>query len=256
MFHQIEVTTKCNFRCFYCAGRTMPQRNMAEATMIGILEKLTPGKHVVSLQGEGEPTMHPCFWDWTGRLTKAGYIPYTITNGSRIDIDLANQHLPNLGVSLDTVDEIEANRIGRLKLESVLHNLELLRARLGPKRLIIHTVDYGQPMGALVDYLRERNLARHIIQPIQPKADYALHYQDHFIAQPRISHAAGPCRYLSKPLMRYFNVNGEELPCCFIKNTSEFQGVHVMRQQMTAGQVPSVCEGCSEVPTVRPMLLA
>lgn len=254
MFHQIEVTTKCNFRCFYCAGRSMPQRNMSEATMNDILGKLTPGRHVVSLQGEGEPTMHPRFWDWASRLTNAGYIPYTITNGSRIDVDLAHQHLPNLGVSLDTVDGAEANRIGRLKLDNVLLNLELLRTRLGPKRLIIHTVDYGQPLGALVDYLRERNLTRHIIQPLQPKADYALHYQDHPISRPSHRHAGGLCRYLAKPLMRYFDVNGKELPCCFIKNTSPFQSVKLMRQQMAAGQVPTVCEGCTEIPTARPTL--
>ena len=40
MFHQIEITTKCNFRCFYCAGRTMPQRHMTEATMNDILARL------------------------------------------------------------------------------------------------------------------------------------------------------------------------------------------------------------------------
>lgn len=216
--------------------------------MVDIFGKLTPGKHVVSLQGEGEPTMHPRFWDWASRLTQAGYIPYTITNGSRIDADLANQHLPNLGISLDTVDEIEANRIGRLKLDRVLHNLDLLLVRLGPKRLIIHTVDYGQPLGALVNFLRERNLTRHIIQPIQPKSDYALHYKDHPAIKPRVNRAAGPCRYLTSPLMRYFDVDGKELPCCYIKDAREFPGANIIRQQMASGLVPTVCEGCREIP--------
>lgn len=253
MFHQLEVTTKCNFRCFYCAGRTMPQRHMTEETWNDIFRRLTPGRHVVSLQGEGEPTMHPRFWDWAGQLSKSGYIPYTITNGSRIDADLANRHLPNLGISLDTVDEIEANRIGRLKLGGVLRNVDALLERMGPTRLIIHTVDYGQPLNSLLDYMRERRLTRHIVQPLQPKSDYARRYQDHPVERPRTEHAMGICRYLSRTLMRYFDVNGKELPCCFIKDTRDFPGVDAMRQQMARGNIPIVCDGCREIPVRQPM---
>lgn len=231
----------------------MPQRHMTEATMNDILGRLTPGRHAVSLQGEGEPTMHPRFWDWAERLGKAGYLPYTITNGSRIDADLADRLLPNLGISLDTVDEVEANRIGRLKLDFVLRNVDILLSHLGPKRLIIHTVDYGQPMDALKDYLRAHRLTRHIVQPLQPKSDYAIHYQNHQVIKPLVKRAAGTCRYLSRPLMRYFDVNGKELPCCFIKDTRDFPGVDVMRQMMSRGHVPTVCDGCSEIPERQPM---
>ena len=52
--------------------------------------------------------------------------------------------------------------------------------------------------------------------------------------------------------MRYFDVNGMELPCCFIKDTREFPGVDVMLQQMKGRHVPTVCDGCSEIPE-RPM---
>jgi MoaA/NifB/PqqE/SkfB family radical SAM enzyme len=221
---------------------------MTEVTMTDILGRLTPGRHVVSLQGEGEPTMHPLFWVWAERLRKAGYIPYTITNGSRIDAEPANRLLPSLGISLDTVDEIEANRIGRLKLDCVLRNVDVLLKSLGPERLIIHTVDYGQPMNSLLEYLSSRGLTRHIIQPIQPKSDYAKNYEDHPGVKRLGKHATGPCRYLSRPLMRYFDVNGMELPCCFIKDTREFPGVDAMCQQMSRGDVPTVCDGCSEIP--------
>lgn len=220
--------------------------------MNDILGRLTPGRHVVSLQGEGEPTMHPRFWDWAEHLRKAGYIPYAITNGSRIDAELANRHLPNLGISLDTVDEIEANRIGRLKLDCVLRNVDALLKSLGPKRLIIHTVNYGQSMDSLLDYLRAHRLTQHIIQPIQPKSDYARRYQNHPV-KPLVKRAAGTCRYLSRPLMRYFDVNGKELPYCFIKDTRDFPGVDVMRQLMSRGHVPTVCDGCSEIPERQPM---
>lgn len=247
MFHQIEITTKCNFRCFYCVGRSMPQRHMTEETMADILGRLTPGKHLVSLQGEGEPTLHPRFWDWAAHLGATGCIPYTITNGSRIDPDMANRHFPTLGISLDTMDEEEARRIGRYKLHRVLRNLDSLQARLGPERLVVHTVDYGQSLGPLIEFLRERKLHRHIVQPIQSKYDYALRYPGHPVATPHVKYVAGPCRYLARPLMRYFDVNGKELPCCFIKDAREFPGMGALRQQMANGHVPTVCEGCKEI---------
>lgn len=226
----------------------MPQRHMTDSTMADIRGRLTPGRHVVSLQGEGEPTMHPRFWEWTEHLSKSGYVPYTITNGSRINADKANRYLSTLGVSLDTVNEDEATRIGRLELGHVLRNLDSLIKRMGPQRLIIHTVDYGQPLDALKAFLRERKLRRHIIQPLQPKSDYALHYPNHPPTNFQAGSVAGPCRYLARPLMRYFDVNGQELPCCFIKDTRDFPGAEVMRPHMAIGRVPSVCEGCSEIP--------
>lgn len=226
----------------------MPQRHMTETTMADIFKRLTLGKHLVSLQGEGEPTMHPRFWDWTKELSQAGYVPYTITNASRINVDMANRHLPSLGISLDTLDVVEATRIGRLKLGGVLRNLDSLLECMGPERLIIHTVDYGQPLDTLKAFLHKRKLRQHIIQPIQPKSDYALRYQDHPSVKFQAKPVAGPCRYLTKPLMRYFDVNGKELPCRFIKDTRDFPGTDVMRQHMAMGRVPTVCEGCSEIP--------
>lgn len=59
---------------------------------------------------------------------------------------------------------------------------------------------------------------------------------------------AGACRYLARRLMRYFDVNGKELPCPFIKDTRDFPGADTTRQKMAMGGVPEVCEGCSEIP--------
>lgn len=256
MLHQIEVTTKCNYRCFYCAGRAMAQRHMSDATMEGVLARLAPGRHVVSLQGEGEPTLHRKFWDWAERLLRAGYLPYTITNGSVIDPDLAHRLLGNLGFSLDTVDADEAECIGRLNLSRALANLDKLLARMGPERIIIHTVDYGQAMEGLLVHLRQRGLRRHIIQPLQPKADYARHYARHFpdprqASDPPVT-CAGPCGFLAGQRMRFFDVDGKELPCCFIKDASTYPGREALREQMVAGRVPAVCLGCAEAPRAAP----
>lgn len=227
----------------------MPQQHMSDEVMRDIQERLTPGKHVVSLQGEGEPTLHPRFWEWAECLISKGYVPYTITNGSRINAENADKYLPTLGVSLDTVDMAEATRIGRLKLDTVLDNLDRLLDRMGKERLIIHTVDYGQPMEALKLYLRARGLFRHVVQPLQSKTDYAAHYPVHVISSNHKQHRAyGVCRYLKKSPMRYFDIAGVELPCCFIKDTREYPGRDVLCRQMETGEIPKVCEGCREIP--------
>ena len=247
MFYQIEITTKCNYRCFYCAGREMKQQHMKQEVFGHILKRLAPGRHVVSLQGEGEPTVHPRFWELVRQVVDSGHVPYTITNGSLIDPELAHRYLPSLGLSLDTLDAAEAERIGRLRLDQALARLDALAALMGGQRLVIHTVDYGQDLGPLKNFVKARGL-RHIVQPLQRKGDYASRYPDRVPETAEVTSAGGLCRYLSAPLMRYFNIKGIEFPCCYIKDSAEYRGIDDLRKRMADGSVPLVCKGCAEIP--------
>jgi molybdenum cofactor biosynthesis enzyme MoaA len=248
MFYQIEVTTKCNYRCFYCAGRDMKQQNMTQDTFKTILAQIPLGNHTISLQGEGEPTVHPQFWEFVSLVSDLKYIPYTITNGSIIDPKLANQYFATLGISLDTLDAVEAERIGRLKLDQVLSNLGNLVNHMGADRIVIHTVDYGQDTKQLKDFVKHHRF-RHIIQPLQIKDDYAYRYPE----QPRraivtTNTTGNCCRYITTMRMKYFDVNGIEFPCCYIKDTTGYLGTEGIRSQMINGTIPSVCKGCRELP--------
>jgi len=60
-FLQIEPTTRCNFICGFCAGRHMPQQNMALDVFERALSSVHGLRHV-ELQGEGEPMLHPDFF--------------------------------------------------------------------------------------------------------------------------------------------------------------------------------------------------
>mgnify|MGYP002336518558 CR=1 FL=1 len=91
----------------------MPQRHMPLPLFRDILSRLPPGQHTVSLQGEGEPLTHPEFWEMVKLVEQRGCIPYTITNGSKIDPERMGLYFPWIGVSLDTLDADEAQRIGR-----------------------------------------------------------------------------------------------------------------------------------------------
>ena len=174
-----------------------------------------------------------------------GKTPYTITNGSIIDVQRAATMLPQIGVSLDTLNPDEAHRIGRYKLHKVLANVDSLVTAMGPDRVIIHTVDYGQPLDPLREYLAVRGMRLHLIQPLQSKPDYSYRYPGQL---PSISGSYHyRCRYVAQPFMRYFDMRGNEMPCCFIKDYRKFVSTAHIAQQLAQGRVPESCAGCREI---------
>lgn len=246
MFIQVEITTHCNFNCFYCVGRDMPQQHMAMERFDEIVSKLPRGQYPVSLQGEGEPMTHPQFWDMVERVKSVGKIPYTITNGSLIDSRRVAQCFPEIGFSLDTIDPEEAQRLGRYKLNRVLENLEQLIESIGALRIIVHTVDYGQPLSRLREYLQNRGLLKHIVQPLQSKSDYRRRYLERASATQNWRYHYR-CRYILQPVMRFFTINGVEMPCCFIKDLSKYVSVDEIKWRLLHRQVPATCGGCREI---------
>lgn len=244
MFFQFEVTTHCTFTCFYCAGRDMPQKHMGWDVFERLLAGLPQGRHVVSLQGEGEPTLHPRFWDMAAAVRRRGYEPTTITNGYEIDVARMAEEMPTVAVSLDTLDEAEATRIGRLKLPRVLANLERLVEVMGSKRIRIMTVDFGQDLSALRVFLKGKGIDQHIVQPLQGKDDYARRYPERLPVNGQYHHH---CRFLKAPVMRFYDIVGREMPCCFIKDASAFTSIDALTAELARGVVPKSCSGCSEI---------
>jgi hypothetical protein len=240
MFVQIEISTKCNYGCFYCAGRDMPQKQMPWDLFTSILSRLSPDSRVVSLQGEGEPMLHPRFWDMVDAVFSVGKLPYTITNGSAlIDPDRVALKFREVGISIDTLDAQLAENIGRYDLVRVLRNLDGLLAKMSPSRVLIHTVDFGQELGDLRRFTAARGL-RHFVQPLQTKADYAYRYGE--------VNSHGPCTYNCSVLATkgngYFDIEGRELPCCFIKDLTKFESRERLVSQLADKEVPACCDGC------------
>jgi MoaA/NifB/PqqE/SkfB family radical SAM enzyme len=242
MLVQIEITTRCNFRCFYCAGREMTQAHMDWDRFAEILNRVPKHASRVSLQGEGEPMSHPRFWEMVQAIRERGLVPYTITNGSLIEPEAVAAAFPTIGLSIDTVDAELAERIGRFKLDRVITNLDRLLTLMVPERIVVHTVYLGQPLETLREFLRERKLTKHIIQPLQSKADYARYYSG--VNASEWGPCTFSCRYLEQPLMRYYAIDGTELPCCFIKDTTGFVSAEHLRAQLEQKSVPGSCAGC------------
>lgn len=254
-FAQIEVTTICNFDCFYCAGRDMAQRHMEMPVFGRVLAQLPSNTGMtVSLQGEGEPTLHPAFWDMVLAVRAQGLRSYTITNGTRVDAAQFAAALDSVGVSVDTLDEDEARRIGRYNLPKVLANLESLIRTMGLGRVAVHTVMYGQDIVPLQAYLASIGGPRQILQPLQVKDDYVRHYALQQGGQPVKLVPPAPrslayyrCGFLDRPRMRYFNIDGTEMPCCFIKDASAYTSADDLRRTLARRVIPAACAGCREL---------
>lgn len=112
--HQIELTTKCNLRCHYCAHHPQlprAQEHMTEETFAAALRLV---KHLVdrgtqaelSLTGIGESLLHPRFLEFVGRARAVigPERPLVITtNGILFDEFLARElvpHKPQVFISL------------------------------------------------------------------------------------------------------------------------------------------------------------
>ena len=241
MMAQFEITTHCNFDCFYCAGRLMRQGDMPYETFTRLLRDHIDRYGVpksVSLQGEGEPTLHPDFFRMAEHLCAMGAQPYSITNGSYKHPEHFIGLFSQIGVSIDTLDEGTANAIGRYNLPRVIAFVEALAPHL---KVLIHSVahqDYTPPLSA---WCQQRGYA-HVIQPLQTKPDYSRRYPSHVVSPP--AEGRFSCSYLASPRMRYYTLDGIEMPCCYIKDSSLYEGINALLQHQQAGTWAKCCVGC------------
>lgn len=78
---QVEPTTRCNFTCGFCCGRTMAQGDLELDAFTELIDALPSLRHI-ELQGEGEPLLHPRFFEMVRYARARGIRVSFITNGS------------------------------------------------------------------------------------------------------------------------------------------------------------------------------
>ena len=247
---QLEITTRCQFHCFYCAGRAMPQRDMAWPVFEAIVRAYDGFGVRISLQGEGEPLLHRDAFRMAALVRASGNQTYTITNAGytltpRLRRDIP-RHFDRIGISLDSVDPQRAEQIGRHRVERVMANIETLMALMGPSRVDVYSVDCGDGrIEGVRRFLGRFGPLLHIVQPLQIKPDYAAHYP--FVVAPAPAVRRPGCRFVERATLRYYDVNGTEMPCCHIKDSRPYVSLAVLADEFRAGQVPAVCTGCREL---------
>lgn len=194
-FLQIEPTTRCNFTCGFCCGRAMSQSDLDFSTFEQTLVAF-PHLTQLELQGEGEPLMHPRFFDMLRLARSRGIAVSFITNGSLLSPDAVRQILDlgveKISVSMESADPESFRDIRGGKLEKVLSGIERLlseRATRGLSRPVLGlsvTVlkrTRGHLAGILALYRRLGLDGGITLQPLQRMAGYTQTYTDGMLDQ-------------------------------------------------------------------------
>ncbi|WP_263832967.1 radical SAM protein [Sulfurospirillum oryzae] len=244
MFTQIEITTACNAKCFYCPNGTLEHKHMSWECFERILQA-EKSPTMLLLYGTGEPLLHPFFWEMVAHAKGKGHRVSTITNGT---IALSATHsvlLDHIGFSLDTLDEALAKRSGRTSPSKALKHLLACHA-LAPKKIKIYALNYGQDLAPLKAFAQEHGIAL-AIQQIQPKKSYQVHYT----TEP-LPYTTFQCSYLENEKMRYYFVDGTKAPCCFMIDATKVLPTKQIQQHLAQkNNVPSCCTQCGELTGVK-----
>lgn len=64
MICQVEISTFCNAKCFYCPNEFLDHQHMPFELFTELLETF-PANARILLQGTGELLLHPQFWQMT-----------------------------------------------------------------------------------------------------------------------------------------------------------------------------------------------
>jgi MoaA/NifB/PqqE/SkfB family radical SAM enzyme len=190
-FLQIEPTTRCNYTCGFCAGRHLPQGDLAAQRLEHLLDGIT-GLEQVELQGEGEPLLHEGFFDLIvllrQRFPKVGIS--TITNGSLFtdaNIERLLDHgLTRINVSMETADAERFRAIRGGKFERVERGIAALMLRRKQRRLRLPVVGLAvtvlrdtatDALDTVLPFYRRLGLDGGLtIQPLQRMPQYVRFY--------------------------------------------------------------------------------
>jgi len=195
-FIQIEITTRCNFTCGFCAGRHMPQQDLTRADFNAVLAAW-PGSKAVEIQGEGEPLLHKDFFALLADAQQhcPDAVLSTISNGSLLTTTnihaLLHSPLHHLWISLETLSPLHFQRLRGGKLSRVLRGL---RALMAAKRHHRATLKVGFAVTLLHNHAQQLQAISRLyhalgmdggisLQGLQTMPAYQQHYSTELIAE-------------------------------------------------------------------------
>jgi MoaA/NifB/PqqE/SkfB family radical SAM enzyme len=194
---QIEPTTRCNFTCGFCCGRSMVQSDIDVERFERALDDFAGARHL-ELQGEGEPLMHPRFFDMVDLARARGVRVSFITNGSllsaeNVDRLLRSDAVEKVSISLESADGETFRAIRGGKLEKVVAGIERLVTERNARGLARPVVGFSVTLlrrteghlRAIVDLYKRLGLDGGMTaQPLQHMPAYAMAYDPVMNDQP------------------------------------------------------------------------
>ena len=189
LFAQIEPTTRCNYTCGFCMSRKMRQGDLDWETFERFLALHRDLRHI-ELQGEGEPLLHPRFFDMVGACRARGIEVSLITNGSMLSSAadrLIASGVASVHVSLESADPEDFRKIRGGRFSKVVEGLGLLLQRRREANRPLPVVGFcvtilRSTLGAIHDivslYERLELDGGISVQLLQDMEAYADHYDD------------------------------------------------------------------------------
>lgn len=116
VFANIEITTRCNLGCRFCARTSVKPagRDMPEEVFTRVLEQL-PDAYRVTLVGLGETLLHPRIVDFVSRASGMGRRTALVTNAMQLTPELSaqllNAGIDSIAFSIDTADTVLAEQL-------------------------------------------------------------------------------------------------------------------------------------------------
>lgn len=159
----LELTSKCNLKCVHCALNVKDyesqKMSMNYESVMQLLYELKPKRKNeigLTLQGVGEATLSPVFYDVLKEAHHLGYRVSTTSNLLAVDKEKYKEFLENglnkLTISIDTIDQKRVQDIRKgTDVKKLKENLSYL-AKIYPDKLHIYTVVSDQNIN-LIDEL-------------------------------------------------------------------------------------------------------
>jgi len=126
----MELTTRCNFNCWYCRGRTLEQTDITRENFLRVLSHF-PSIKTLILMGDGESILHKDFFYMVKTASERNIHVTTGSNGSVLSKSvikkLCESGLTYVSISIDSPDPatFAASRLGG-DLEKIWQNIENL----------------------------------------------------------------------------------------------------------------------------------
>ncbi|TRZ53818.1 alpha/beta fold hydrolase [bacterium] len=131
VFANIEITTRCNLACRFCARTGVKRRDkdMSEEIFAGLLDRL-PHAYRVTLVGLGEPLLHPRVADLIAHASGRGRRTALVTNGmlltKKLGAGLLDGGLDSIAFSIDAAEPALANRLRQgTELDRIVENIRV-----------------------------------------------------------------------------------------------------------------------------------
>ena len=244
---QVEVTTRCNFNCVFCVGRSYPnQRDMSLDTFMQLMDKHIAqygNPTTLFLQGEGEPSLNKDLFKMAAWGKSIGAKVCTVTNGTYKHPERFIGLFDEIGLSIETFDEAKANALGRHNVQATAEQALFFKAN-GITTIINHVTGIDDAATAeILAWCRKHKLLYKGI-PLVSKLDYVVVYPA--MLKPKIRNPEGfNCVHVKNNSWRFYSIDGIELPCCQIKDLTKFVSVEHLQQAIGGDVRPQCCIGCN-----------